>query len=543
MSLQVARPVDKLERYNVTRSNLNIYHNVLVGNRIHSPHLAKYSLSSVQEWAQLLLDPITQLIEQHPSLALVVGDHLTAKPLFLYLKSINLLSLIRVVPIKTALQVDRIIEEEHNLPFDLSDQSTPLWRLVITPTEDDPSTFYLLYTFHHVIGDGRSAMAITKQLVEQLNLLQQDRFDPRNASLAGNTMQLSITSSHKPIPASLESRINCYPSLRTLIYEASRALFLPGFLKKAFEPRYWAGEMDSSLEVPNKTELSYLQFSPEDTSSIIRTAKRRSTTVQSVLYAAAVFAVKLVFMSNASSLSLSPSSSPSPSSFDDDNDNKHSHGKQEETIVFATPVSLRSLISKPIAPEDQGNYTSEILHRKISVRNESSFWTMAHGYRQQVVRATTTPSGLRGLLEHVGMLSLLPKQDGAWEKFMANQVKRDQHGRKATIKVSNLGCGWDPSRPRDGQGSQEESTAAALGFRVKDAVFSQSSGVTASALTMNVATANGIMTMTTTWQKATFQSRSRGDLFMKEFKRILSEALDDAREEYSFSEAAYSAIV
>ncbi|KAK3825415.1 MAG: alcohol acetyltransferase [Benniella sp.] len=536
MSLQVARPVDKLERYNVTRSNLNIYHNVLVGNRIHSPHLAKYSLSSVQEWAQLLLDPITQLLEQHPSLGLVVGDHLTAKPMFLYLKSIDLLSLIRVVPIKTALQVDHIIEEEHNLPFDLSDQSIPLWRLVITPTEDDPSTFYLLYTFHHVIGDGRSAMAITKQFVEQLNL-QQDRFDHRNPSLPGSALQMSITS-HKPIPASLESRINCYPSMRTLIYEASRVLFLPGFVKKALEPRYWAGEMDSSLEVPNKTELAYLQFSQEDTSSIIRAAKRRSTTVQSVLYAAAVFAVKLVFMSNASSLSLSPSSASSSS----DND-KHSNDKQEETIVFATPVSLRSLISKPIAPEDQGNYTSEILHRKIRVRNESSFWTMAHAYRQQVVRATTTPSGLRGLLEHVGMLSLLPKQDGAWEKFMANQVKRDQHGRKATIKVSNLGCGWDSSRPRDGQGCQEESTRI-LGFSVKDAIFSQSSGVTASALTMNVATANGVMTMTTTWQKATFQGRARGDLFMREFKRILSEALDDAREEYSFSEAAsYSAIV
>ncbi|KAF9366303.1 hypothetical protein BGX34_004490 [Mortierella sp. NVP85] len=522
MSLQVARPVDHLERYNITRSNLNIYHNVLVGNRIHSPHLAKQFLSSVQEWAQLLLDPITQLIEQHPSLALVVGDHLTAKPIFLYLKSVDLLSLIRVVPIKTALQVDRIIEEEHNLPFDLSDQSTPLWRLVITPTEDDPSTFYLLYTFHHVIGDGRSAMAITEQLVEQLNL-QQDRFDPTNPRLPSSTMQIAIAS-NKPIPASLESRVNCYPSLRTLIYEASRALFLPGFVKKALEPRYWAGEMDSSLEVPNKTELAYLQFSQEETSSILRAAKRRSTTVQSVLYAAAVFAVKLVFMSNASS-----------------NNNKHGNDKQEETIVFATPVSLRSLIAKPIAPEDQGNYTSEILHSKINVRNESNFWTNA--YRQEIVHATTTPSGLRELLEHVGMLSLLPKHDGAWEKFMANQVKRDQHGRKATIKVSNLGRGWDLSRRKDGRGSQEEESTRTLEFCVQDAVFSQSSGVTASALTMNVATANGIMTMITTWQKATFQSRSRGDLFMREFKRILSEALDDAREEYSFSEAAsHSAI-
>ncbi|KAG0222496.1 alcohol acetyltransferase-domain-containing protein [Mortierella sp. GBAus27b] len=529
MSLQVVRPVGNLERYNVTRSNLNIYHNVVVGNRIHAPGLVQqqspHSHSSPEEWAQLLLDPITWLIGEHPSLALVVGGHLTAKPVFLKLESIDLLGLIRLVPIKTALQVDRVLEKEHNSPFDLSDQSTPLWRLVIAPIEGDPSSFYLFYTFHHVIGDGRSAMALTSQLIERLNLQHQEK--PHQAA-SDRTTQIIVTT-NKPVPASIESRVNCYPSLRTLVFEATRSLLLPKFVKRALETRYWAGEMDSSLHVPNETQLAFLQFSREETTKIVQAAKRQSTTVQSILYVASIFAAKFVFMADPL-----PSSS---SSLADGRD--HGTGySQGDAIVFATPVSLRDWIPQPIAPEDQGNYTSEILHRNIRVSHDSSFWPTAHAYRKQVVRATTTSSGVRDLLEHFGMLSLLPKHDGAWEQFMANQVTRDQHGRKATLKLSNLGRGWDQSRRRQQQQQeQDEESAAVMGFVVKDGVFSQSSGVTASALTLNVATANGVMTVTTTWQKAAFHGKERGEMFVSEFKRILLEAIDHGREEYLFRDA------
>jgi hypothetical protein len=137
------------------------------------------------------------------------------------------------------------------------------------------------------------------------------------------------------------------------------------------------------------------------------------------------------------------------------------------------------------------------------------------------------------------MLSLLPKHDGAWEQFMANQVTRDQHGRKATLKLSNLGRGWDQSRQQ--QQNEAAAAAAVMGFVVKDGVFSQSSGVTASALTMNVATANGVMTVTTTWQKAAFHGKERGEMFVSEFKRIVLEAIEHGRDEYLFRDATIRA--
>ncbi|KAF9177298.1 hypothetical protein BGZ51_003358 [Haplosporangium sp. Z 767] len=527
MSLQVVRPVGNLERYNITRSNLNIYHNVVIGNRLQPLHSDAHYPSTLhssdlqQQWVQFLLGPVTRLVDHHPSLAMVLGDHLTGSPMFLRLPTIDLSSLVHVTPIKRFQNIAQVMERENNTPFDLANKEIPLWRLVVAPIEEDPASFYLLYTFHHVIGDGRSGMALTEQLIQQLNLQAQTRNARCIFSDSFKSAVIEVTSS-RPMPDSIESHVDCYPSIRTLLAEASRALFLPGFMKKALEAPYWAGEIDSSLDIPNETELALLQFTPDETRAIVAAAKRRSTTVQSIFYTASIFSVQSIF--------LSATSSPS--------------NRKTESLTFATPVSLRTLLSNTkIAPEDQGNYTSEILHNNIRIVDTTSFWKMTHAYRKEVIQETQTALGVQRLLEHFGMLNLLSKKDGAWEEFMANRVKKDQHGRKASIKLSNLGQGW-----KNTSAAAAISTLADKGpvqnvkgedteFSVQDAVFSQSSGVTASALTMNAATANGIMTLTVTWQRAAFHGRCRGELFMSEFKRMLMEAIADAREDYLFADA------
>ncbi|KAI1304850.1 hypothetical protein EDD11_005052 [Mortierella claussenii] len=557
MTLPIVRRVDNLERYNVARSNANIYHNVVVGNRIRwqfadsavlSPQMLPSSPRTSYEWAQLLLDPITILLDRHPSLAVVLGDHLSANPSFLRLVSVNLSDVVQVIQepyLKDAKDVARVLEEEHNRPFDLADQTRPLWRLVIAPVvvggdaraadrdggggaSGGTIEFYLLYTFHHVIGDGRSAMALVEQLVELLGIQARrtTRSNNNNNSSTNSTTTSAEASLKVPIhsdnsmPASIEARVDCSPSLRTILYEASRSLLFPGFVKKWMETMYWAGEVDSSLEVPNQTEVGIWLLTPEETESVKTTAKRRKTTVQAVLYTASVFAVKAVFMS------------------DDDRQKQKQNQNREEAIVFSTPVSLRSLIPNTIAAEEQGNYTSEVLHTNIRVQDTSEFWKMTFDYRQEVVHATTTKRGLQELLEHFGMLSLLSKADGAWERFLKEKVYKDQHGRKATVKLSNLGQGWIQDMA---SGNKEGNSEDNMEFRIQDGLFSQSSGVTAAALTMNVVTACNRMTVTTTWQKAAFRGRERGNLFMDVFQRILMEAVtvldDDETKEYLFKDA------
>ncbi|KAG0304316.1 hypothetical protein BGZ97_001550, partial [Linnemannia gamsii] len=411
MALQVVRPVDNLERYNITRSNVNIYNNVSVGISIHSPVTLSPS-HQPQDWAQLLLNPIITLLDRHPILATVVGDHLTGHPVFLRLRSIDLLPLIQVF--SSSLDDDnddtttlsRVLEDEHNKPFDLADQTTPLWRLSIVPIREQQDSFYLIYTFHHVIGDGRSAMALTEQLVGQLNIQLQSTTHP---SPPPPSFKIPIVS-NKPIPASIESRINCFPSIRSLLWEASRAILLPGFIKKALETKYWAGEIDSSLEVPNQTEVGFLRLSQEETRAVVRLAKARATTVQAIMYTASIFAVRSVFMSERSH----------------GEDEKKEGGvvaekNDEEALVFATPCSLRNLIPDRIGADEQGNYVSEILHDNIWVRDGSGFWAMTDSYRKEVVAGTTTPRGLQDLLEHFGALALLSKKDGGWENFMTSK--------------------------------------------------------------------------------------------------------------------------
>ncbi|KAF9290989.1 hypothetical protein BGZ74_000436 [Mortierella antarctica] len=493
--LKLIRPIDNLERYNVTRSNVNIYNNVIIGNRIHSS--LPNTPTTTQQWVRLLHTPLAQLFDQHVLLTVVVGSHLSAKPVFLRLPAIDISSTVRTLTIPTPNDIGAVLEDEHNMPFDLSSQTDPLWRIVIAQIENDQS-FYLLFSFHHVIADGRSAMSLTEQLIRLLNSSQ--------GSSEETSSIIPITST-KSIPDAIETRIDCSPSLRTLLYEVTRAIFLPGFMKKALETRYWAGEIDSSLDCPNETQLRYLQLSKAETSQVVAAAKAHRTTVQALLYTASVFATKSVFMSR--------------------DDRIGQEENMSEALVFATPVSLRGLIPDPIAPEDMGNYTSEILH-DVCVAHESSYWEMTSAYRKQVVHGTTTPRGLQDLLEHFGMLKFLSTKDGGWEEFMKSKVSKDQHGRKASIKLSNLGRGWD---------SVVEKGDENRAFTVVDGVFSQSSGVTASALTMSAATANGVLTVATTWQKAGFRGRERADLFVKEFKRILFEAIEPTRQEYLFRDA------
>ncbi|KAG0042923.1 hypothetical protein BGZ83_012023 [Gryganskiella cystojenkinii] len=536
-TLEVVRPVDLLERYNVTRSNVNIYNNVAVGTRFRCAlPQDDLILHSREFWAKLLHGPMSTLIERHPSLGLVVGDALSARPMFLRLASLSLLEQIRVVAVKgqegesdqeveeNGGGIDQVLEDEHNQSFDLLNLQVPLWRMIIVlhgqKKQEKEHLVTFLYVFHHVIADGRSAMMLSKQLIELLNLQAISESSIFNSAPSAVTSTDADSASFKiqitpkrPIPEPIESLINCYPSLRTLVWEASRAILLPSFAKKALESPYWAGEIDGSLDVPNETQLRFLRFTRAETQKIVNSAKERQTTVQSILATASIFAAVLVFMTG-----------------------EHNEVKREP-LVFATPVSLRGLIhtlpsskiQSPIPLSDQGNYTSEILHKNVQIpeNNTTSFWDMTHTYRQQVIHGTQTDRGIQELLEHFGMLALLPKgKDGSWEKFMRDKIFKDQHGRKASIKLSNLGrATWVHE---DGKND--------IRFKVEDAFFSQSSGVTASALTMNALTVNGSLIITTTWQKAGFKSRARGDRYVQMFKQILLAAIEPDRKDCTFAD-------
>ncbi|KAF9429904.1 hypothetical protein BGZ94_009019 [Podila epigama] len=490
--LPLVRPVANLERYLVAQGNTDVYYNVVVGTRVaFRPPADGSSLPRDQtQWVALLSPALAWLVQERPALSVVIGDHLTTKPVFRRLPSLDLTRIIRVDSIQKPEDVTKVLEYEHAHPFDLANHEVPLWRIVVAHVESDDS-FYLLYTFQHSISDGRSGMMFSQLLVERLN------HEVHNPSPASANPAIIATSSES-LPPPLEECFDCSPGLKTLVKEATMILFLPGPLKRALEPKYWSGEVDASAKQPHRTIAGILVLNQEETKQVIAAAKAQKTTVNSVIYAASLFAVKSVFLSDKNNKAL-------PTTKD-----KFSH---------CTAVAVRHIANPPIEPTVQGFYISEVVRQNIKVQPETSFWDMTRAYGASIAKAVQ-PKGGKKLLEHVGLLAYLPKSKGAWEKFCLDQYKKLQHGRETSVRMSNLGKAWEQSGDE--------------AFKVLHPVFSQTANTTASAFSFNAATGNNSLVITNTWQESTFTSRDKPDRVLAEFKRVLLAATAPENSGYSF---------
>ncbi|KAG0369853.1 hypothetical protein BGX24_002261 [Mortierella sp. AD032] len=500
MSLSLVRKVGGTERYSVARANTLIYMNVVVGARLHE--LSKTGPSSPPrdhaQWVQLLAGPLTWLIQEHPNLSVVVGDHLSATPVFLQMASVDLSRVIRVTSIDHVADINKVLEEEHGIHFDFSNTELPLWRTVVVQVKEDGS-FYVLHVYQHSIADGRAGLGLVERLNIQATMAAVD--EPHTLPSV-----VVIPSTVRAMPPPLEEVINCSPSLGLLIREAFVGLFLPVSVKKAIEKKYWSGEFDATLKVPNETEVVAMYLTDEETAQVAQSAKAHKTSVHAILLSAAAFATKAVFLSNSG-------------------DNKQGPTTTKMGMKLTTPVTLRPIIKPAITHYVQGNYTSEIASKGIKVKLDTGIWDLAYRFKKQLVAETTKPKPLLG---HVGLLNYLPKEAGGWEKFLTEQVDKEQHGREATLQISNLGIGLKQN--------QKSTDSTPVHFKVLDALFSQASSITAASFTFSVVTANGVLAATSTWQKSAFTGRDRGELHMNEFKRILLEATQLGRNDYRFRE-------
>ncbi|KAI9231475.1 MAG: hypothetical protein BYD32DRAFT_205084 [Podila humilis] len=315
-----------------------------------------------------------------------------------------------------------------------------------------------------------------------------------------------VTSPTDPMPEPLEQRVNCFPSIATLVKEDISALLLPALIKKALEKAYWAGEFDVTLEAPHETQVGYWHLTEEETRRVLAAARKHSTTVHAILFSASVFATKAVFLSKKNN-----------NDNNDDDDQQSSFSTSDDALVFTSPVSIRDLTHPHIARHDLGCYSSEMTTRDIRIALDTCFWDLAKTLRDQTVQSTKTTSGVRRLLEHVGPLQFLPNHRGALEEFLRGRVNKEQHGRQGALELSNVGRVWE-------QAKEDEEKEKRVVFKVVEGVFSQSAMITGPALILNAATANEVLTVVGTWQRATFSGREKGEAMMKAFKRILIEA-------------------
>ncbi|KAF8976126.1 hypothetical protein BGZ46_008550 [Entomortierella lignicola] len=512
MTLQFVRDVDSAGRCLNALTNINFYTNFTIGTKLqfHPSALRNHDVPSfvswtnTQEWAQLFLDPIRQLLEQHSRLSLVVGDGLTGTPKYLRLESVDLLRLIRVAPISTSANVEEVLKHEHQLAFDLSDHSSPLWRLVVAPITDEPLSFYLFIVLHHNSFDGRSGVTMNEQLIEKLNL-QLKRIDiVSNAKSAQSTL-ISIPSSNAAL-APLEERVNCKPSLRTIVSMVANEMLVPRFVKRLFETKYWTGEVDNVQGIPVVTGSNLIQLTAEETSKIILASKRLSTTVTAMVLAASAFAAKLVFMSG--------------------------DGNSRDGIKFGIPISVRDLVPNPIAHTDFGNYALLAPFQLFHVDDESEFRSIAHQYREKIVE-DTSKQAMEKTFEEFGMTEYLPKKDGAIEQLFHDNINKFQNGFEASLMISNVGCGWSQFKMTPASDTLIEDDE----FLVKGAIFSSSASRSYAPIGVCVVTAGGVMNIVLAWLEAAFKEKARGKLLATELKRILLEASEEKHDVYLFRDA------
>ncbi|KAG0030553.1 hypothetical protein BGZ81_002510 [Podila clonocystis] len=524
MALPACRPVANLERYFLGLGNAHMYYNVAMGIRLqfqshpeaHGPG-PKELPRSKDQWLALLTPALATVVQRHPLMSTYIAGHLTATPTFQAMSSIDLSKIIAVDSIQQSMDIAKFLEMEHDKPFDLGDHQVPLWRIMVVHITDD-DTFYLLYIFHHSLCDGRSSAAFTEQLLAELNHIIKNKTTSAPLPPSKRNNPWTITCPNRtPLPLALEQRVDCTPSLKTRVRHFLYQVIMPAWLKKALEPQFWAGEFPATAS--NETQLGIVVLTPEETSQLIAAARRKHTTVNSVLFTSFLFAIKAVFLS---------------SSHGDNKDAKKGATTTTQDLFSASTVACprsSQLFSSPVEHSEHVLCIADLWTHGHAVELETEFWSFTREYHAQVVRHVRTPRKLQRLLENYGTLRYMPGSPEGYEKALQQRYVRQQYGREGTMRTSNIGVGW----------KQENGGDDKLVFKVLHPLFTMSAVTMGPVFTFCVATGEGgSLVVSNTWQRGAVRSRGQADRVLREFRKVVGEACHEGRESYLFRDVLLS---
>ncbi|KAF9430267.1 hypothetical protein BGZ94_007637 [Podila epigama] len=520
MTMLESRPVGNLERYFLEHSKNGLYYNVVVGRRLQlNPPLPnnnengtspKSTLSSLpqssEQWLALLAPALHSVLPRHPSMQMAVVRHTTSKPCFQTMTCIDLAKVVRVHTIGQPQQIASFIEKEHNTPYDLADSTVPLWRMFVVRAEndEDKNAFYLLYSFHHAIADGRSATNLVTELVHELNQVVSSK--EWSSSSTSNIYQCP----NKPLPVPFEDRVKSRLDMKALA-TAFHLVITPAFIKKRIEHKYWAGDIPASSRNTNETQLSYVLLTKDETKQLCAAAKRENTTVNSVLFAAIMFAIKVIFLSK-----------------EDDAPKSRFRG--------STIVCPRSRLETPTKVDEQFPCVLDLWTTNHGVEPTTSFWAFTREYHATVQKRALTPKGFQHLVEIFRLMRFYLKPPALYRKMLYNWYYRQQHGRESTIRLSNLGRMNDPWM-------QGHDQVAAPAFKELHSLFSQSAITVGATFTIGAVTANESLFLSNAWQRSAFDSRDKPDRVLSEVKRILFEAIAPGQTGYQLRDALSSSLI
>lgn len=160
-----------VEQYSSARHHLGFYNNVGVSSTYENPNLETKDLKPV------VFSALAKLIERHPILSTIVVNENSIAPYFARLQTVNLEYAVTFINRKEALrphslndvELDGLLEEQHNVSFMDNYGTVPLWRLIVLSNPGPKALeFVACFIFHHAIGDGASGTIFQRHFFDAL---------------------------------------------------------------------------------------------------------------------------------------------------------------------------------------------------------------------------------------------------------------------------------------------------------------------------------------------------------------------------------------
>jgi hypothetical protein len=473
--------VGAFENFRVTLHDLGYHNNVCLLASYRNVHLTHH----------LLLHALEHAISEHPALSAQVSNTERGKHYFVKLHSVNLNEVIEYVDVpeksgERAAWIDEFLSAQHSLGF--HDKMRPLWRIVVLkPIVDDgdvrsqethAKSVDIAFVWHHVIGDGKSGLAVHKSI------------------LLGLVSSTCSTSGFSPIPSSeawkIDGMTSDFCDLGPIFEPPSKELFpsleqlfrMPVSREKNFrkwlgicfgilgsclplqlgpqedlDARKWSGTPYHD-DAPIKTLIKHITIPASSTTSLVKLCRVKGTTITAFLQALIGRTISRNY--------------------------DHMWG-----LRCATAISMRRFMDPTlhIGEQEMGLWVSafhfELEARELAAVDQvnEQFWELSRKNRKRIeneIRKRDTDLG-------IGTLRFIPD-------FRQNLKAKMGKKRQDSFAVTNVGI-FNGCLVADGNHCET---------RIGQVIFSQSCHVNGSALQFCIMSVmDGEMTIGVSWQEGT----------------------------------------
>jgi hypothetical protein len=240
-----------------------------------------FSITKDQQYTvpQLLSSAFQHAINIHPGLSVNIATSGSGRPHFRRLSKIPLhrTILFESVPsmsFRDPNYLDSIASRENSRGY--SEEDLPLWRAIVLQPETDASTsdFWLLLSWHHSIGDGKSGLAVYHDVVRGIKSFH-TKFNPNSIediSMSRQGQEYIARASTKPLWPALEEIIILPLS------QSGKPLAQPSKTK-------WGGTK-IFCQLPVVTKVHVVKVLDEVVVNLLSLCKKNKTTITALLQAA-----------------------------------------------------------------------------------------------------------------------------------------------------------------------------------------------------------------------------------------------------------------